>query len=364
MPKIFHKRFVAGSLLGFLLLTPLLVLAKGPALAKLEVFPAAVELTTQRDRQSLIVQAIYDNGITLDVTAKAHFKFTGKAKPARLESTNATLYPLMDGATELSVEFGGRKVVVPVKVEKANVQPAISFKRDVMPVFTKAGCNAGACHGSSRGKDGFRLSLLGYDPDGDYFRLTRENIGRRVNLALLRDSLILEKGTGDVPHTGGQRFTADSELYHTLMRWLDEGANQDPPETPKLTRVELMPTKAVLEGQGAFQKFSVRAFYSDGTDRDMTALAAFFSNNESTAKISPDGRATAGQRGEAFITARLASFTVGAQVIVIPKGLKYEFPAITANNYIDTLVHEKLKKLRLSPSEVCDELPAVTVPLI
>jgi len=160
MPKIFHKRFVAGSLLGFLLLTPLLVLAKGPALAKLEVFPAAVELTTQRDRQSLIVQAIYDNGITLDVTAKAHFKFTGKAKPARLESTNATLYPLMDGATELSVEFGGRKVVVPVKVEKANVQPAISFKRDVMPVFTKAGCNAGACHGSSRGKDGFRLSLL------------------------------------------------------------------------------------------------------------------------------------------------------------------------------------------------------------
>jgi hypothetical protein len=192
----------------------------------------------------------------------------------------------MDGATELSVEFGGRKVVVPVKVEKANVQPAISFKRDVMPVFTKAGCNAGACHGSSRGKDGFRLSLLGYDPDGDYFRLTRENIGRRVNLALLRDSLILEKGTGDVPHTGGQRFTADSELYHTLMRWLDEGANQDPPETPKLTRVELMPTKAVLEGQGAFQKFSVRAFYSDGTDRDMTALAAFFSNNESTAKIS------------------------------------------------------------------------------
>src|SRR6185503_16626630 len=158
------------------------------------------------------VQAIYDNGITLDVTAKAHFKFTGKAKPARLESINATLYPLMDGTTELSVEFGGRKVVVPVKVEKATVQPAISFKLDVMPVFTKAGCNAGACHGSSRGKDGFRLSLLGYDPEGDYFRLTRENIGRRVNLALLRDSLILEKGTGAVPHTGGQRFTADSEL--------------------------------------------------------------------------------------------------------------------------------------------------------
>jgi len=336
-----------------LLLTPWMARAKAPALASLEVFPASVQLTTQRDHQSVIVQALFDDGVTRDVTGEAQFTFSGETPPAQLEK--ATLRPISDGATEMKVAFGGREIIVPVKVEKAKDEQPISFKLDVMPVFMKAGCNSGACHGSSRGKDGFRLSLFGFDPDGDYFRLTQENIGRRINLALLQDSLIIEKGAGQVPHTGGQLFTPDSELQKTLMRWLDAGAPKDPPDVAKLVKVELMPRRAVLEGEGAFQKFSVRAFYSDGTDRDMTALAAFFSNNETSAKISSEGLVTAGPRGEAFITARLDTFTVGAQVIVIPKGLDYKFPDIAANNYVDTLVHEKLKKLRLIPSEVCDD---------
>ena len=342
-----------AGLLTFLLLAPLLALAKVPALASLEVFPASAHLTTQRDRQSLIVQAQYEDGVTRDVTGEAQYTFGGKTGLARLEK--ATLYPVEDGETELTVEFDGRKIVVPVKVANAKIDQPISFKLDVMPVFMKAGCNSGSCHGSSRGKDGFRLSLFGYDPDGDYFRLTQESLGRRINLALLQDSLIIEKGAGKVPHTGGQLFTPESELQKTLTRWLEAGAPRDPPEVANLERVELMPRRAVLEGEGAFQKFSVRAFYSDGTDRDMTALAAFFSNNETAAKISAEGLVTAGQRGEVFVTARLATFTVGAQVIVIPKGLDYQFPAIADHNYIDTLVHAKLKKLRLLPSGVCDD---------
>src|SRR5438445_12028796 len=104
------------------------------------------------------------------------------------------------------VEFGGRALTVPTTVSNAKADRPISFKLDVMPVFMKAGCNQGSCHGAARGKDGFRLSLFGFDPDGDHHRLTREINGRRINLALPQECLLLEKATGKVPHTGGNRF--------------------------------------------------------------------------------------------------------------------------------------------------------------
>ena len=103
-----------------------------------------------------------------------------------------------------------------------------SFRRDVMPVFFRAGCNAGTCHGSSRGKDGFMLSLFGYDAKGDYFRLTEELIGRRINVAAPSESLLLKKASGQVPHTGGKRFSKDSPYYETLLKWIEAGAPNDP----------------------------------------------------------------------------------------------------------------------------------------
>src|SRR5437867_13016765 len=110
----------------------------------------------------------------------------------------------------MTVTFGGRSVSGPVTVKDAAADRPISFKLDVMPVFMKAGCNAGSCHGASRGKDGFRLSLFGFDPDGDYYRLTRDQIGRRINLAIPEESLIVQKGLGAVTHTGGVRFSTNS----------------------------------------------------------------------------------------------------------------------------------------------------------
>src|SRR6185295_6757402 len=118
-------------------------------------------------------------------------------------------------------------VTVPVKVEQSNIDPPISFRRDVMPVFMKSGCNTGSCHGAARGKDGFRLSLFGFDPEGDHFRLTREMSGRRINTALPADSTVLEKATGAVQHTGGKRFEPDGELYQTIARWIEAGAPND-----------------------------------------------------------------------------------------------------------------------------------------
>src|SRR5271163_997723 len=109
----------------------------------------------------------------------------------------------------------------------------MSFKNDVMPVLTKAGCNTGACHGAARGRDGFHLSLFGYDPDGDYDRITREMGARRVNLAMPAESLLLLKATGSVPHTGGKRFETSSDFYKAVYQWLDAGAPHDPPDVPK-----------------------------------------------------------------------------------------------------------------------------------
>ena len=198
--------------------------ADEPRPSRLNIYPADVHLTTVRDRQSLIVQAEYADGITRDVTAQAKFALASEAA-ARLEKN--VLYPKTDGNTELSISYAGLSMTIPVVVERSKDDPAISFQLDVMPVFMKTGCNTGSCHGAARGKDGFMLSLFGYDPNGDHHRLTREISGRRVNLASPEESLLIEKAAGLVPHTGGKKIAVGDERYDTLIRWLTAGAPND-----------------------------------------------------------------------------------------------------------------------------------------
>jgi len=340
-----------AELAGFLV--SVLVLTKPhPALVALDCFPPSINLDAAESLQRFVVQATYADGITRDVTSHVRCQLSDP-KVARLDST--ILRPLADGNTELRVKFDGRTAEVPVTVTNAAVASPICFKLDVMPVFTKAGCNAGSCHGTSRGKDGFHLSLFGFDPDGDYYRLTREQIGRRVNLGIPEESLVVQKGLGAVQHTGGVRFTTNSPLYRTLVSSLAAGAPADATNVAKLTGVEMFPKSAVLEGSNTMQHFIVRAHYSNGAERDVTPLTVFLSNNDMTARAGDDGLVTAGQRGEAFIQARYGEFNVGAQIIVIPKGLNYQWTNVAANNYIDEAVYAKLKKLRLKPSDVCDD---------
>jgi hypothetical protein len=323
------------------------------ALAGLAVYPPEIQLTTAPDRQSIVVQAAFADGITRDVTQEATLTL---ADPRLVRQSGAVFAPVADGATTLTVGYNGRSVTIPVKVAQATAVPPISFRLDVMPVFMRSGCNTGSCHGAARGKDGFRISLFGFDPEGDHFRLTREMVGRRLNLAVPADSTMLEKATGTVPHTGGKRFEKGSELYQTLYRWIEAGApNDDAAKLPKVVGVDLYPKRSVLDGQGATQQLTVRARYSDGTDRDVTRLALFLTNNDVSAPISPDGLVTAGQRGEAFVMARFETHTVGAQMIVLPQGLSFTFPNEPEVNYIDKLVNDKLKKLRIAPSEQCDD---------
>ncbi|MEM9280922.1 MAG: PSD1 and planctomycete cytochrome C domain-containing protein [Verrucomicrobiota bacterium] len=326
----------------------------GKDITKIEVFPPDLNLEKARDSQSMVVMATYEDDTTREVTANAAFEFEDPALIALKTRNHFT--PAKDGTTTLNVTVGPHRVGVPVKVTEAAVDRPISFNLDVMPVFMAEGCNTGACHGSARGQDGFMLSLFGYDPDGDHYRLTREMAGHRVNLAIPEESLLVEKSIETVPHTGGKLMEKDSHGYNTMVEWIADGAkNDNKDEILKVTGIEVYPPKLVLEGAGTEQQLTVRATYSDGHDRDVTHLAVFITNNEPSANVDEFGKVTAGKRGEAFIMARYDTFTVGIQTIVIPEGLEYTRSEMTENNYVDEYVHDKLHKLRITPSGTCSD---------
>ena len=318
----------------------------------LSVYPEKITLGSAIDRQSIVIQSTRGDGITEDVTESCEISVEGT--PAKFE--HGFVLPVSDGNATLLVKRGSASVRVPIAVTGAGDTPAVSFQNDVMPVFSKTGCNAGSCHGAARGKDGFNLSLYGFDPRGDHHRLTREMLGRRINLAMPKDCLLTNKATGSVAHSGGATMSRDSEYFKTIVRWLEAGALEDVGKVPTCDRIELYPPAAVLNGAGSKQTMSVLATYSDGSTRDVTNLAYFSTNNDNSANVSQSGVVTAAKRGEAFVMARFDTHTVGSDFIVLPKDVRFEWPEdIKPKNYIDEKVHDKLKKLRVIPSELCTD---------
>lgn len=359
--KMYHFTLIAGLLVA----APALVHAKtssapgdaGSAksevvadVVSLAVYPTEVVLDDGDDYQGVIAVATRANGVTIDVTDQVDWVVEGAA---RLEGHR--LLPVADGATVLRARYGTHQAESPVKVVGVAEHPPVSFRHDVMPIFLRGGCNAGGCHGSSRGKDGFRLSLFGFDPAGDYFRLTREQAVRRINLSIPEESLLYAKVTGKVPHTGGKAFEPDSVHARTLRDWVAGGAQNDLAAAPTVTKVELFPPRVVMEGEGVKQRFIAVAHYSDGRTRDVGDLALFMSNNESSAAIDADGLATAGARGEAFVMARFDTHTVGSQTLVLPQGVEFAPTEESHANYIDELVGAKLRTMRINPSEICSD---------
>lgn len=334
------------------------------------VYPTAVQLNSGRDFQSMVAIAEGSDGVTVDRTDQVDWSI----EDSTIASVDGNrVVPLADGKSEIIAKISGVEVRIPLQVSGVKTRPKISFQKDVMPVLTRSGCNTGSCHGASRGKDGFRLSLFGFDPDGDYHRITREEAARRINLAIPRDSLLLKKSIGAVSHTGGKRFGEDSDYYATILEWLSDGALSDATpiksDAAKSTTVAsqsdnplqasslaLYPPSAVIQGQGSKQKMVAVATYADGTTRDVTRLASFSSNNSGTAAIDDHGVVTAGLRGEAFVMARFGTHTVGSQVLVLPDNL--EFTASEPDpdaGYVDRLVDRKLRLLRITPSDQCDD---------
>lgn len=228
---------------------------------------------------------------------------------------------------------------------------APSFRNDVLPVLTKAGCNQGACHGALAGKNGFKLTLRGYDPEVDYDTLTRQALGRRVNLSEPAQSLILLKPTFGLPHGGGQRFKTDSPEYKIILDWIAAGAPPPADSDLVVTGLEVTPPSARLE-PGASLNLAVRARYSDGAPRDVTRWVKFSSSDEGVATVDDLGQVKTVGRGETAITLWYSSKVLYSRVTVpyanqVEESAYSQFPR---KNYIDDLVAAKLKSLNIAPS--------------
>lgn len=314
----------------------------------LAAYPPEVTLDHGSDVQQMVVVGSRADGVTQDLTRQSTFTFEPEGI-AQLDET-LRLKPIADGDTVLTIHVEGQSLTVPVHVKRSTEHPSVSFRNDVQAVLMRTGCNSGGCHGSAQGKNGFRLSLFGFDPGVDYMNLTRDVRGRRLNTANPDESLMLLKPTGGVDHEGGTRFTQDSEFHDTLRRWIAAGAPDDPPDLPTLTGIAILPEESVLEGEGSSQQLTVMAKYSDGTDRDVTNVTILSSSDEQTVKVNETGLITAGGRGEGYIMARYGTFAVVSQVIVLPEGMTLNWPETPVNNYIDELIYARLKKLRVPPA--------------
>jgi len=238
-------------------------------------------------------------------------------------------------------------------VEPAQAAP-VSFRNEVMAVLSRAGCNQGACHGNQNGKNGFKLSLRGQDPDFDLDALTRDTLGRRTDRLHPKDSLILAKATSTVPHEGGKRFDRDSLGYRLLVRWIAEGLRPDPPHAPILRRLEVTPHQQVLIEPADHVPLRVRAFFSDGSSRDVTRLAVFEVSNF-VVRVDAEGVARRQDIGETTVLVRYLNRQSAVQLAFVPARPGFAWPNPPEANYIDRHVFAKLRTLRMAPSVLASD---------
>ena len=228
----------------------------------------------------------------------------------------------------------------------------LSFRHDVLPVLSKAGCNGGGCHGALAGKGGFRLSLNAYDPATDHYNITRENRGRRIEFAAPASSLFVTKPTAAVRHKGGKVLHESSEAYRILTRWIQQGAPGPSDGDPTIERVEMSPTLSQLKKSQA-QQLTVRAFFSDGTERDVTRWARFASTDATVAEVDEaTGLAKVIGHGEGAVTAWYSGQIALARITSpwpsdIPDEVYSQTPR---RNVIDDSVLGQLRRLNLKPS--------------
>ncbi|MDQ3622528.1 MAG: DUF1553 domain-containing protein [Verrucomicrobiota bacterium] len=235
-------------------------------------------------------------------------------------------------------------------------EEAALFRNQIQPVLARFGCSSGACHGSAAGQGGFRLSLRGYDDEGDYLTITRSAQGRRITLEDPARSLLLLKATKMVPHKGGERFSPDSPEYKLLAEWVAEGCPGPKQDDPRIERIEVSPAHAVLEPNQT-QAITVTAFFSDGHKEDVTRWTKYTAGNTAVANVDDHGVVKVTGHGEGTITAwylsRLAIATVTSPYQ--PPAKPETFRALASRNFIDERVLEKLRELNLPPSARCTD---------
>jgi hypothetical protein len=236
----------------------------------------------------------------------------------------------------------------------ARAEPPVSFRNDVMAVLSRGGCNAGPCHGNQNGKNGFKLSLRGEDPDFDLIALTRNTHGRRLNPLDPGNSLVLLKATASVPHEGGRRFPVGSPEYVLFRRWIAQGAHPDAPGSPVLRRLSVTPVERVLIEPAAALRLRVEAEFSDGSKRDVSRLAVYEPSNE-TATVAPDGKVQRQKFGEGAVLVRYLDRQATVRLAFVPARPGFVWKDVPENNYIDRHVFARLRTLRLRPSALCPD---------
>lgn len=321
----------------------------GNAAIRVEVEPATVNLVGSQDRQQLAVTVHLPDGIARDATADAVVRPESE-KVAEL-GPGGVVRPVGDGETRLRVEVDGEVAVVPARVADAATTRPVSYRLDVVPLLSKAGCNMGACHGNLNGKGGFRLSLRGDDPDADYLSLTRDTLGRRIDPARPEASLVLLKPTGQVAHEGGLRFPANSPEYRTLRDWVAQGATDDRASAPSLARLRVRPVERLVAAKGLTQQLVVTAEFADGSRRDVTRQASYDLNDPTRAEVTTEGRVVAKGPSEVVVSVRYLDGRATCRLAFLHDRPDFVWSGGTSANEVDEHVFAKLRALRINPSE-------------
>ena len=266
-------------------------------------------------------------------------------------SSKGQVIPKANGTATIVAQGGSLETSATVKVEGIDRPAPVSFRHDVIPALSQAGCNTGACHGTPTGKGGLRLSLRGYLPDQDFLTLSREVSGRRINPLAAETSLILRKPLGEVPHEGGLRLSRNSKSYEFIRDWIKEGAKDDP-GVGLVVRLQMLPEARVLNAPAKTQQLSVSAKSADGTIRDVTPICYYDSSNPAIAEVDADGFVRFKSRGEVAIIAHYLNLVANIRLthlVEVPGFVQAEVPR---DNVIDRAVYRKLNRMRIRPSEL------------
>ncbi|MCA9049206.1 MAG: DUF1553 domain-containing protein [Planctomycetaceae bacterium] len=338
----------------FLLLPCALVTSAAHADISLSIGPVpqadAVRIRSRDTRQQLLVTATSAGG---DVDVTRQVQFTAQPEGiVRVDSTGLVT-PVADGEVTLTASLNDAAAHVKVQVSGFAEPLPLNFTNQVVPVFTKLGCNGGGCHGKASGQNGFKLSLLGFYPEDDFEFLRKESRGRRIFPAAPTESLLLTKAIGVSPHGGGKQMEADSYKYRTIVRWIEQGMPFGDANAPHVVGIRCYPDSRIM-AQHAEQQVAVIATYSDGSTEDVTRMALFEPNDTEMAECSVTGLVTTlDLAGEVAIMARYqgqvstfrATIPLGADTSKIPEPI----------NFVDAAVFGKLKLLGIPPSEVADD---------
>lgn len=319
---------------------------------RIEVYPTEFKLDTPRRQMHLIVTGYYAGGLTQDLTRATEFV---SSNDQVVKVVEGVALPVANGQAEVLVRVAGQEAKVACQVVNQETPERISFNYGTMVAVSKQGCNSGACHGSPSGKGGFRMSLRAYDPTVDIVTLVRESYNRRTNVYEPEQSLLLRKPLMEVAHGGGRRLRTTDPSYEILKDWIAQGCQPDVADAPTCVKVDVYPRQRILHRPAHTQQLLVLAYFSDGSVRDITRLAAYSSSDEAVASVNENGLVIGQDKGETAILVRYLEKMETAYVMLLKDVEGFQWNNPPESNFVDHFVFEKLQQLQFLPSDLCTD---------